>query len=415
MRRSTALLALAAFAPAARAQNTTFLTGLLNAIQGAGLTQLATVAASLNSTPVGQQVLANISDGGPFILFAPNNAAWQTAPSNVTGSPSVLADVFAYHVVPGNFSQASSTYPNVTLGQSLYDDPLTVHLEGGKPQVVAWAVRADGKTHVLNQRNDSTVVNTTSFGNLTLFVVDHVLQVPESLDVTVPANNGSLASFETVLKSATLGFFNASTNSTGDVTFFDALNEGFRGYTLFSPNNTALTAAGANLSSVAGNRSALNAVLFNHIINGTTLYSPLLAGSQNYTSASGEPLSFSINATGQYVTSGNITARIVQPDVLLPNGVVHIIDTVLFNTESNAGAASSALSSAASAATASHASQSAPVGFSQTQSLSPTGSGNSSGSGGSGSSGAVSIGREKVFGVVAALGGVLVGGIMTLF
>lgn len=78
------------------------------------------------------------------------------------------------------------------------------------------------------------------------------------------------------------------------------------------------------------------------MINGTTLYSPLLAGSQNYTSAGGEGLSFNLNETGQYVTLGNTTAQIVQPDVLLPNGVVHIIDRVLFDTDSNPSAASSA-------------------------------------------------------------------------
>ena len=77
------------------------------------------------------------------------------------------------------------------------------------------------------------------------------------------------------------------------------------------------------------------------IINGSTVYSPLLS-SQNYTSAAGEPLSFVFNATGHFVTSGNATAQIIQPDVLLPNGVIHVIDRVLVNTDSNPAAASSA-------------------------------------------------------------------------
>ena len=71
------------------------------------------------------------------------------------------------------------------------------------------------------------------------------------------------------------------------------------------------------------------------------MYSPLLSGSNSSaTSAAGEPLSFALNATGHYVTSGNVTARIVQPDVLLPNGVIHVVDRVLVNTQSDAGAAS---------------------------------------------------------------------------
>ena len=58
----------------------------------------------------------------------------------------------AYHVVQGNFSGTSTTYPNTTLGRTLLSDPTYVQLEGNKSQVVAWAIRADQKVHVLNQR-----------------------------------------------------------------------------------------------------------------------------------------------------------------------------------------------------------------------------------------------------------------------
>ena len=78
------------------------------------------------------------------------------------------------------------------------------------------------------------------------------------------------------------------------------------------------------------------------LINGSTVYSPSLVPGSNLTSAAGEPLSFVLNATGQYVTSGKASARITQPDVLLPNGVVHVVDAVLVNTATDAAAASSA-------------------------------------------------------------------------
>ena len=70
------------------------------------------------------------------------------------------------------------------------------------------------------------------------------------------------------------------------------------------------------------------------------MYSPLLSG--NHTSAAGEPLRFVLNATGHYVSCGAATARIVQPDVLLANGVVHVIDGVLLDTASDYEAASAA-------------------------------------------------------------------------
>ena len=69
-------------------------------------------------------------------------------------NPSTLADV-----VPGNFSDVSTHYSNVTLGQMLYNDPQTVHLEGGKSQAAAWSIRADNKTHVSFMRPNKLLVS----------------------------------------------------------------------------------------------------------------------------------------------------------------------------------------------------------------------------------------------------------------
>ncbi|PCH33022.1 Fasciclin-domain-containing protein, partial [Wolfiporia cocos MD-104 SS10] len=113
------------------------------------------------------------------------------------------------------------------------------------------------------------------------------------------------------------------------------------GFTLFAPNSSAIEAIASDLASLESNTTMLQILLNNHMINGTSVYSPELVG-QNYTSAAGETLSFHINSTGQYVTSGNTTALIVQPDVLLKNGVLHVIDHVLLNTHEDTGAASSA-------------------------------------------------------------------------
>lgn len=67
--------------------------------------------------------------------------------------------------------------------------------------------------------------------------------------------------------------------------------------------------------------------------------------SANYTSAGGSPFTFTSNATGAYVSSANSTARIVQSDIIIQNGVVHVIDGILLNTNSNPQAAGEAYSS----------------------------------------------------------------------
>ncbi|KAK7688277.1 hypothetical protein QCA50_008647 [Cerrena zonata] len=397
---------------AAVAQNITFLTGFLQTLQGAGLTQLATVATQLNSSSVGQYLLANISNGSPHILFAPNNEALSNAPKNITGDLGRLTDVFGYHIVPGNFSNSVTRYPNVTLGRTLLTDPALVHLEGGnKAQVLAWAQRADNRTHVLNQRNDSTVVNVTSFGNLTVFIVDHLLEIPQDFNTTVPTNNESLSAIQTVLGNVQTPIFDATNNQTSNVTLLDAINSQWHGFTFFAPNNDAVQSAMSTIQGLAGNATAVQNVLYNHIINGSTVYSPVLAG-QNFTSTAGEDLGFTINSTGQYVTSGNITARIVQPNVLLPNGVIHVIDKVLLNTQADSSAASSAIASATSAAAVTPT-ETQPIGFSQTQSLNPSGS--ATGTSGN-NSGAITLlpSLDAFVGLGLSVVAALVGGVLTI-
>ncbi|KAI9062255.1 FAS1 domain-containing protein [Trametes sanguinea] len=377
MRLFSAAPFLLASAPLAFAQNAAVLSQLVQALTSSGHTRLVSLAQQLNSTASGQSVLKQLTSGQPFVLFAPTDSAFDSAPSNITSDVNLLADVVAYHVVQGNFSGTSTTYPNTTLGRTLLSDPTYVQLEGNKSQVVAWAIRADQKVHVLNQRNDSTVLNTTTAGNITINTVDHVLVIPESLSETIPADNISLTGVETALRSVQLPTFNSTTNQTGSSSLFDILNSQLHGFTFFAPNTSAIQDASSALSGLQSNTTALQALFQNHIINGTTVYSPLLAG-QNYTSAAGEPLSFSFNGTGHFVTSGNVTAQIVQPDVLLPNGVIHVIDRVLTNTQTDSGAASSAASSASSVATQS-TSATAPIGYSATATLAgPSGSTQSS-------------------------------------
>lgn len=86
-------------------------------------------------------------------------------------------------------------------------------------------------------------------------------------------------------------------------------------------------------------------------VNGSTFYSPNLqqiaAGAypspQTVYSAGGQPFTFISNQTGLFVSNGNGTeARVVRPDVLVRNGVIHIIDHILVNTNSEPSAASSA-------------------------------------------------------------------------
>jgi len=78
---SAIVLALTAALASAQSnsQNATYLAGLLQALNGAGLTTLATAVGFVNSTGAGNQLLATLSDQkNNYTIFAPNNDACQS-------------------------------------------------------------------------------------------------------------------------------------------------------------------------------------------------------------------------------------------------------------------------------------------------------------------------------------------------
>ena len=114
-------------------------------------------------------------------------------------------------------------------------------------------------------RNDSIVTNTTTFGNITINSIDHVLNFPQPLSTTVVTDNGSLALISTVLHNVTFPLFDSSTNQTASTPLFNVLNSSLHGFTFFAPNNTAITQALSSLSSLESNQTAAQILFQNHV------------------------------------------------------------------------------------------------------------------------------------------------------
>ncbi|QRW18163.1 Transforming growth factor-beta-induced protein ig-h3 [Rhizoctonia solani] len=387
---SYALLAALAAPAVAQNINTTYLTGLANALNGLGLTSLVGVVGSLANNTNGTALLAQLSQGNKTV-FAPNNEAFGRVPQNVSSNTDLLTSILSYHIVEGHYNASDfAREPNHTIVRTYLTNPSLVNLEGGRGQVLV-IERDDGNDNdvkILFADDDVDVQRTTGYENLIVHVVDDVLTPPGTIS-------------ETARQEDDFSQLAGALQTTNLIAPLEAI----KGVTIFAPTNDAFQAALAALGSQAQNTSVISSVLANHVINGTTVYSSALT-SQNFVSAGGQGFSFSSNSSGTYVTSGSASARITRADIPIRNGVIHRIDRVLANTESNPDAAASAASSQASvAATAT----SIPG-----QSNSPSNVPSASGSANASIRTAVAFPSGAIFSVLAAGMGALIGGMLIL-
>ncbi|KZO91106.1 FAS1 domain-containing protein [Calocera viscosa TUFC12733] len=393
--RLTLLALLPALALGQNATNSSsgaaYVAGLLGALQSLNLTMLEAAAVSLSNTTAGASLLAALPVGNKTV-FAPNDAAFSAVPSNVSSNLAELGDILMYHFVSGAFNASSfATSPNHTIMRTFLNDTALVQLEANKSQVLV-AESVNGTVMLLNQPQNVTVLQSATYENLVIHVIDSVLSIPPAITDLTSANISELLSAA------------ESTNLADPVI-------ASHGLTIFAPTDMALEGALSALGAAATNLTLIQAVLGNHIINGTTLYSTSLLSGANFTSASGEPLMTIANASGLYVMSANSTAMVVQSDILIENGVVHLIDGVLLNPMSNPSAAESAYSMATGAAATQTAMETGAVGATGAAAgASPSTSGSS---GGSGSSGAMGL-TAGVWSVAVAAAGALLGAMLLL-
>ncbi|KAG8679812.1 hypothetical protein FRC08_016724 [Ceratobasidium sp. 394] len=304
-----ALLATALAVPALAQNNvnTTYVSGLVEALNGLGLSSLANGMTQSANNANGSALLAQLSQGNKTV-FAPNNQAFSRVPNNVSSNANLLISILSYHVLDGHINASDfAAAPNHTIARTFLNSSDLVMLEGNKSQVVVAERASNGSVTILEPTTNATVGQTASYENLLVHVIDQVLTPPMSIGET--ANAAGLSGLTGALE---------TTNLTSAL-------ESAHGITIFAPTNQAITAALAALGSQAQNASVISAVLANHVINGTSVYSSGLTA-QSFASAGGQPFQFSSNSSGTYVTSNSSTAKIVRADIPCSNGVVHLID-----------------------------------------------------------------------------------------
>jgi len=310
-------------------------------LNSAGLTSLAGVLGTADAS------LLSALQQGNHTVFAPSNDALGSADLTAVGN---ITNLLRYHVAAGLVNDTALNTTDTVIHTTLSGAP-AVLLPGNQTQVIALNKASNGTIHLHNAGANVTVLQNATYQNLHVWVIDSVLKIPGNLS-TVIGQTSELSALAAAVNGAVPSLLPAATAQ--------------KGLTLFAPVNSAITAAAATLTSA--NTSTLTNVLLNHVINGTAVYSSQLTNGANFTSAGGEPLTFTSNSTGLWVTSGSASAKVIQSNVLTANGVVHLIDAVLLNTASNPGAASSAYESITSVAGTQTGQQTEPVGTSSSNS-----------------------------------------------
>jgi hypothetical protein len=187
--------------------------------------------------------------------------------------------------------------------------------------------------------SNSTIMSngTSNFTGGVVHVIDHFLSIPSN--ITNTAVQLGLRSAVGALQIAGLA---------------DTL-DGLSDVTVFVPNNEAFQAVGGTLATES--QSDLTRILEYHVVNGTLGYSTMLSNGTNLTSLNDLGLTISIykGSDGNDEIFVN-SAKVIVPNVLVANGVVHVIDGVLNPGNRTAKADPTASSQAAAFSDASSAS-----------------------------------------------------------
>jgi len=276
-------------------------------------------ASMLSGSPQYQNLVQKLSGNGSegnYTVFVPSNTAL-TKTLQAVGQNVDLTNIFLYHILNGshyvsNFTSGTNIVSTL-LNNGTYDlYPNNI----GLPLVIR---KNETGIQILYGTNDTANVTEADLkaANGVVYIIDNVLTPPVS-----PSNT---------TKNAGLDRFYSALNSTNSTTYID----GKKGITIFAPDDSAFSRA--NLANL--NASQIQNVLGYHVVDGIYYSTNLTAipGPFNLTTEQGRNITIkNMNGDVQITdVSGNETAKIVRSDILLNNGVLHIIDVVLIPSENS--------------------------------------------------------------------------------
>ena len=237
-------------------------------------------------------------------LFAPNNEAIAALTSSGAElDPAAVDDLLRYHLYSGEVRSTDLTeVPLFATSYFASDNLITAG------QVASINLDGDGNAIVTSGLKAVSTVTTADveYNNGIIHIIDTVLTIPQ------PVSDTLLAGGLTALAGAATELDLVSTlEGLGDVTIFAPTYDAFR----------AIAGAASGLST-----AQLATILQYHVISGTVVYSTSLDGNASTPTLQGTNVDITVTPDGALFVDG---ARVINSDVLIANGVLHIIDAVL--------------------------------------------------------------------------------------
>ncbi|KAL9023083.1 MAG: hypothetical protein Q9180_008402 [Flavoplaca navasiana] len=301
------LFSIAALAATAFAQNATNSTGegtpslidLLSSTES-----LSSLRTAVESVPGLGETLGSAMN---VTVLAPSNEAFEMFMSSAQGQSfndeDAIQALLQYHIINGTYrSDAVSEMP--VFLPTMLNNTDYANVTGG--QVVQAVMQGENVVFYSGLLNNATVTEADQeFTGGVVHVIDRVLTVPRNVSSTAIS-----AGLSAVVGALTQAELVDTVQSLSDVT-------------IFAPNNSAFNAIGSSLGNLT--MEMLSDILTYHVVNGTVAYSSMLENDMTVPSLAGGELRISVEGTDIFVNS----AKVLIPDVLVANGVIHVIDNVL--------------------------------------------------------------------------------------
>ncbi|KAL0764943.1 hypothetical protein CaCOL14_012749 [Colletotrichum acutatum] len=257
------------------------------------------------------EVILKLPNYDGVTIVAPSNLAFDNIPGTQLNGiwnesdASIAVPILEYHILQGTVSTGA-----LESGPSVLRSSLLLNK--------AWTNVTTGQNVLVNKQPGDVIVFTSSEGIRTTQVEGDIkfagglIQVVDNLMIPPARLENTTESFKLP---AFLGALYAAN-------LIPSISEE-KNVTIFAPRNEAFQRVAGSLSSL--DETALKKFLNYHVVPGRILASSDLKNGTNLTTLATEDISVIRSGNNLFLNS----AQIIQPDILVANGIMHIIDNVL--------------------------------------------------------------------------------------